>query len=314
MEEEEDLLFISEEEAGERLDKALARRFKGQSRSYFQFLIEQSKVLVNGSPVKKRTKLKAGDEAQVFFTLTPEAEIKPEPLPLAIVYEDQDLLVVNKEAGMVVHPAPGHWTGTFVHGLLFHCQSSGDFSFSNAATALRPGIVHRLDKDTSGLLVAAKNTRAQQKLIEMFAARDVYKEYLAICIGNPGSGEISAPIGRHPTRRQMMAIVPEEKGGKPAISLCQTLAFNGKMSFARIVIKTGRTHQIRVHLKQRGSPILGDALYGNKQINEKEGVLRQLLHASVLRFSHPIAKIPLEFYAPLPRDMEEKLKNLKLSA
>lgn len=294
--EETELLIVAEEEAGERLDKILARRFKEvYSRTYFQYLIDQQLVLLNGVPVKKRAKPQEGDEIEVEFASAPEIELTPEPIPLSILYEDESLLAINKPAGMVVHPAPGNWSGTFVNGLLYHCGQ-----LAGQDNSLRPGIVHRLDKETSGILVAAKTLEMQQKLILLFASRQVYKEYWAICLGRPSDGEISAPIGRHPIYRKQMAVVPT---GKQAISYVKTIGWNDKLSFAQVVIATGRTHQIRVHLKYKGTPILGDALYGNPSLNHYYGAQRQLLHAAKIKFQHPLTEQQLELVAPPPPDM-----------
>lgn len=290
-----DLITILPEEAGERLDKVLARRFDAiRSRTYFQMLIEEQQVLLNGSPAKKRTQLKAGDDVQIHFIVTPAIGLASEPIPLDVIYEDEFLLVVNKPVGMVVHPAVGNWTGTFVNALLYRYQELYH------TPDLRPGIVHRLDKDTSGLLLAAKTPLAQQRLIELFAQRKIHKEYLAICVGNPGIIEINAPIGRHPVHRKMMTVLPE---GKPALSYCTTLAFDGKISLVRIVLASGRTHQIRVHLKHQGCPVLGDSVYGNVSINKKFSASRQLLHAHKLQFIHPMTQTHIELEVPLPQDM-----------
>lgn len=301
--EETDLLVVTEDEAGERLDKILARRFKEvYSRTYFQYLIDEQLVLLNGVPVKKRAKPQEGDEIEVEFASTPEIELTPEPIPFSILYEDEFLLAINKPAGMVVHPAPGNWSGTFVNGLLYHCSQ-----LNAQDNSLRPGIVHRLDKDTSGILIAAKTLEMQQKLILLFAARQVYKEYWAICLGRPSDGEISAPIGRHPIHRKQMAVVPT---GKQAISYVKSLGWNDKLSFVQVVIATGRTHQIRVHLKYKGAPILGDALYGNSSLNHYYGVQRQLLHAARIRFQHPLTGQQLELYAPPPADMSRYMRKV----
>jgi 23S rRNA pseudouridine1911/1915/1917 synthase len=304
---DEDTFFVSEEEQGERLDKILAQRFSAAgSRTYFQFLIDEGKVLLNGIPVKKRIKPKSGDEVEIEYVLTPELTLKAEDIPLNILYEDDALLVVNKPSGMVVHPAPGHWSGTFVNALLFHCKSDFPvFGAVSPAQDLRPGIVHRIDKETSGLLLAAKTGQAQQRLIEMFAGRQVYKEYLAICVGNPGVGSIDSPIGRHPSNRKMMAIV---ENGRQALTHYRTLAFDGKISLVNVIIATGRTHQIRVHMKHRGTPVLGDHLYGIASFNAKYGADRQMLHASKLRLAHPISGKPLEFEAEVPQDMQRLMK------
>lgn len=296
--EDNDAIFILEEEEGERLDKILASRYKEiQSRSYFQHLIEQKRVLVNGEPVKKRVKPKAGDEVQIHFILTPEIDLEPENIPLRMVYEDEDLLVIDKPAGMVVHPAPGNWKGTFVNALLYHCRHLQE----GQENTLRPGIVHRLDKETSGLLVAAKNALSHQKLVELFAGRKIEKEYLAICLGNPGSREINAPIGRHPVDRKKMAV---KEGAKPALSICRTIKADGHLSLVNIRLMTGRTHQIRVHMKHVGTPILGDSTYGNPQVNQKYHVERQMLHAYRLAFEHPVTGKKLEFTVQPPADMQ----------
>ena len=287
--------YISEEEAGERLDKILAKRFSAiGSRTYFQYLLDQKRVLLNGSPVKKRMVPKCGDEVEIHYLAHPELTLTPENLPLNILFEDESLLIVNKPPGMVVHPAPGHWSGTFVHALLYHCKEKCAFDDS-----LRPGIVHRLDKDTSGLLIAAKQIHVQQRLIEMFAARQIEKQYLALCIGNPGQGTINAPIGRHPINRKQMAVV---ETGREAITHFRTLAYNEKISLVRVTIVTGRTHQIRVHMKHNRTAILGDDLYGNPQFNASLRATRQMLHAHSLSFTHPITHQPLSFECPIPGD------------
>lgn len=300
-----DTFFITEEEAGERLDKILAKRLHSAgSRTYFQYLLEEGKVLLNGAPVKKRIQPKAGDEVEVEYVLTPELTLKAENIPLDIVYEDDAILVVNKAPGMVVHPATGHWSGTFVNALLYHCREA--MQSLQTSQELRPGIVHRLDKETSGMLVAAKTLQAQQRLIEMFAGRRVYKEYLAICVGNPGSGTIQVPIGRHPVHRKMMAVL--EEGGREALTHFKSLAFDGKLSTVSIVIATGRTHQVRVHMRHHGTPVLGDPVYGVLSANTKYGVDRQMLHASKLRFAHPITGVEMEFEGKVPEDMQKMIK------
>lgn len=302
----DEAIIITDEEEGQRIDKILAARFQEiKSRTYFQALIEEGLVTINGVPVKKRAQPKEGDEILVAFRPDQNIDLTPEPISLDIIYEDNDIIVINKPAGMVVHPAPGNWSGTFVNALLYHCQS-----LAGSSTGLRPGIVHRLDKETTGLLVAAKTALAQQRLVEMFASRKVYKEYRALCLGNPGNVEIDAPIGRHPIHRKMMAIKPS--GGRQALSYCHTLAHNDKYSVVQVVLATGRTHQIRVHLKHIGCPILGDNTYGNLQHNKKLGIDRQMLHAYRLRFAHPISGEPLDFQQDVPEDMAEVMKQLRL--
>ncbi|MGA8165352.1 MAG: RluA family pseudouridine synthase [Waddliaceae bacterium] len=292
---ENEVISITADEAELRLDKILANRYRGwYSRSYFQALIQDNHVTVNGAPVKKRVRAEFGDQVKIFFVPPPEIDLAPEPIPLTIIYEDEDLLVVNKSAGMVIHPAPGNWSGTFVNALLHHTKSLPSDS------PQRPGIVHRLDKETTGVLIAAKTTIAQERLTALFAKREIYKEYWAICLGNPGEGEMTLPIGRHPVLRKQMTV---KEGGRPAKTQYKTLAFNGIFSLVKVVPTTGRTHQIRVHMKNRGHPILGDAVYGSCSENLRYQVCRQFLHAKCLRFNHPITGEFVEFFADLPEDM-----------
>jgi len=309
--EENDLLIITEEEEGIRLDKVLANRFQEiKSRSYFQNLIDKGRVLLNGVPAKNRSKPKAMDEVEIDFVITAEVGLLPENIPLDIIFEDEDILVVNKRAGMVIHPAQGHWTGTFVNALLYHCKDlfkPGE-SVDTRGTYPRPGIVHRLDKDTTGLLIAAKNSTSHEKLVQMFAARLVHKEYLAICIGNPGEKEIRNKMGRHPVHRKLMHVVTE--GGKEAVSFCKPIMHNERFSLVNVRIETGRTHQIRVHMKHLGTPVFGCPLYGNLQLNKKHGAARQMLHANYLKFNHPIKNTPLEFKLEIPSDMKAFIQTL----
>jgi 23S rRNA pseudouridine1911/1915/1917 synthase len=290
-----DLLIVAEEEAGLRLDKLLVGRFPECSRSYFQYLIENGSVLVNGKKIKKRDEPSPGDEIEICFILTPEISLDPQEIPLDILYEDEDFLAINKPAGMVVHPAPGHPSQTFVNALLFHCKQ-----LQTQEGDLRPGIVHRLDKDTSGILLAAKTMEMHQQLVSLFCSRQIEKRYLAICIGNPGDRIINAPLGRHPIHRKEMAVL--KSGGKESISRCRTLATHPPFSLVEITPLTGRTHQIRVHLKHVQSSILGDPVYGVASINLKEKAERQMLHAESLRFIHPRTKKLIELRAPPPKD------------
>jgi 23S rRNA pseudouridine1911/1915/1917 synthase len=311
----EDPFFVTELEAGERLDKLLALRFNQMnSRTYFQNLIEQECVLLNGAPAKKRIRPKAGDEIEVHFQLAPELELLPEPIPLDIVFEDEYLIVINKPAGMVVHPAVGNWRGTFVNALLYHCQEQFRTVSKPSASdpaSLRPGIVHRLDKDTSGLLIGAKTSLTQQRLVAMFASRQIHKVYEAICVGHSGTIEIKAPIGRHPVHRKLMAV--RELGGKNAWTICRTLAFDGQLALVEFVLMTGRTHQIRVHMAHQGTPVLGDSTYGSSKANQKYGVGRHMLHAKTLRFTHPISGSLVHLEVPLPPDMSSLAKKIKLN-
>lgn len=291
---ESDQIFVDSSEVALRLDQILALRFKGRySRTYFQKLIEEGLVLLNGSRVKKRIKPAANDEIEIEFVADQIAEIIPENIPLDILYEDQDILVINKPSGLVVHPAPGNWTGTFVNALAYYCQSP------DLEKGIRPGIVHRLDKDTSGVLIAAKNSYAQNRLVEAFSKREVLKLYHAIVVGKPNEQVIKAPIGRHPIHRKKMGVLEE---GKAAISHVKPIASDEKLSLVEIKIETGRTHQIRVHLAYIGRPVLGDDLYGIKSYNEKYKTERQMLHAHLLEIAHPRTGEKMTFIAPPPAD------------
>ncbi len=287
---------VSEAESGLRLDKLLQLRFPSYSRHYFQHLIEKKKVLVNKVVAKKALLLKKEDVITVRFTAPQDISLTPQAIHLDILYEDDDIIIVNKPAGMVVHPAVGNWEGTFANALLFHLRKE-------PSKSLRAGIVHRLDKETSGVLVAAKQEEAEESLIKAFASRAVDKEYLAIVIGHPKNRVIETYIGRHPIRRKEMAVC--QTRGKWAQSICETIAYNEKLSFVRLVPKTGRTHQLRVHLKYIGFPILGDVVYGNPSMNKKFGAKRQLLHAWRLRLPHPTKKMDIEIEAPIPQDMKK---------
>lgn len=301
-----DLIIVSKEESqNRRLDKILVERFGEKSRSYFQYLIENDCVLLNGKTVKKSTCPKEGDEIEIFFLATPEISLEPENIPLNIIFEDEHIIVINKPANMVVHPAPGHYSSTFVNALLFHCK--------NLATQnnLRPGIVHRLDKDTTGLLIAAKTSLAHQKLISTFQGRKIIKKYLAICCGVPPEGKISAPIGRHPLKRKEMAIIED---GKEAISAFTVLDSKNNMSLVLGELFTGRTHQLRVHLNHLKTPILGDEVYGNKKLNKQYQINRPLLHAYRLQFMHPITQLPLDLRAPLPQDIKKIITEFNFSS
>lgn len=287
----EEAFLVEADEVTLRLDVVLAKRFTA-SRTSIQRLIDKGLVLVNGQQLKKRDKLKVGDEVEVEFPLPEVTDLIPENIPLNILYEDPFLLVLNKPAGLVVHPGAGNWTGTLVQGLLYHCQSLPK------TETLRPGIVHRLDKDTSGVMVAAKTEEAHFRLVEGFSKREVEKQYIALVHGNPGNKMINARIGRDPRNRQKMAVVAD---GKEAETRIETLVVEEAHSLVRAYPKTGRTHQIRVHLKHIGFPVVNDALYG------KPGAGRQLLHAEKLTFSHPITNERVSFSAPVPTDFFIKI-------
>ena len=298
-----DHFIVSKEEASFRLDKLLSLHFSEYSRTYFQFLIEQGGVLVNGKACKKREMPSVGDEVEVCFLLTPELSLEPQNIPLDILYEDEHLIAVNKPAGMVTHPAPGHPKDTFANALLFHCGKL------ESSDPVRPGIVHRLDKETSGVLLAAKTAVSHAKLVTLFSERKVQKYYLAVCVGSPKEGLIDAPIGRHPVHRKEMAI--QQSGGKEAKSLCRLLGKDPFLSLVEMQILTGRTHQIRVHLKHLGTPVLGDPVYGSVAANKKYGARRQLLHAERIVLTHPVTQQELTFCAPVPEDLLTYVRKLK---
>lgn len=302
--EEKTSIFVTATEADTRIDRILAGRFLDiHSRSYFQTLLREGFVLLNGRRVKKQIRPEEGDEITIHFVLTKELDLTPEDIPLDILFEDEHLLAINKKVGMVAHPAPGNWSGTFVNALLYHCK------IEQADESLRPGIVHRLDKETSGVLIAAKTRRAQQVLIEAFSHRKVKKTYLAICLGNPGSGEINASIGRHPIKRKEMTV--REEGGRSALTIYTTLESQGGLSLVQLIPHTGRTHQLRVHMKHHRTPILGDSVYGNAGANQSHGAKRPLLHAKSLKIDHPVTGEGLLIEAPLPQDFEDFLKRIQ---
>ncbi|MBS0629800.1 MAG: RluA family pseudouridine synthase [Verrucomicrobia bacterium] len=297
-------LVISEEDLGQRLDKILKNHFPDHSRTYFQYLIDEECVLVNGLLVKKQYRPAIGDEIEISFQLTPEIDVKPEAIPLDILYEDDHLLIINKPAGMVVHPAPGSPSGTFANALLYHCSQLNPAEFAT----LRPGIVHRIDKETTGVLIGVKTSIAHKKMVEKFATRSIEKHYLAICCGVPKEGTLSAPIKRHPIKRQEMTVSDE---GKEAISHFKILERNHGLCLITVQLITGRTHQIRAHLKHLNCPLLGDPVYGSKSLNEKYRAVRPLLHAHTIKFTHPISGVPLEIVAPIPPDMKNFIEFIR---
>lgn len=294
---------ITEEEANERLDKLLTLKYTEYSRSYFQYLFTSGAVRLNGKPVKKREKAPAGSTLEIEFIRTPEITATPQNIPLDILYEDEDLIAINKSPGMVTHPAPGSPKDTFVNALLFHLKSH-DFTDS-----LRPGIVHRLDKDTSGVMIAAKHSKSHAKLVEAFQQKEIKKSYLALCLNNPSSLRIDAPIGRHPMQRKKMIIREDGKAAQTELSI---LSYENPMSLLQARPITGRTHQIRVHLRSVDCPILGDNLYGNPSLNEKFGIKRQMLHAHEISLNHPLSGKPLHLVAPLPEDLLACIKKFNL--
>ena len=290
--------------ADERLDLFLVRRLPDLSRSYAQRLIADGQITVDGTARKANYKLRGGEEIACTMPPAEEIEICAEDIPLDILYEDADIIVVNKARGMVVHPAAGIYTGTLVNALLWHCH---DLSGINGA--LRPGIVHRLDKDTSGVMVAAKNDMAHHYLARQIRDKDARREYRAIVHGNivPRAGVITGDIGRHPTDRKKMAIVREN--GKPATTHFEVLERFGDYTYVSCRLETGRTHQIRVHMMSIGHPLVGDPKYTMKK--NPFAIVGQALHSLSLSLTHPRTGKEMAFTAPLPQDMEEILHTLR---
>ena len=288
---------------GERIDKFLAEVNQDFSRSQIQKWIKEGLVGVNGEPVKGNYRLAVDDEIQLKVPPPVELNVAAEALDLDIAYEDQDVIVINKPRGMVVHPAAGHYTGTLVNGLLYHCK---DLSGINGV--MRPGIVQRIDKDTSGLLMAAKNDKAHLSLAAQLKEHTVNRKYLAIVHGiiPHEKGTIDAPIGRDPKNRQQMAVVFDN--GKHAVTHFVVLERFQQHTLVELKLETGRTHQIRVHMKYIGYPLVGDPKYGPSSDTDIEG---QALHAATLGFQHPRTEQYLEFTAPLPKDMEKVMEQFR---
>ncbi|GIM27971.1 pseudouridine synthase [Clostridium polyendosporum] len=300
----EELVFqVKKEDSGERVDKFLSVIIEDKSRSFFQGLIEEKNVLVNGKAIKSNYKLKEGDAVLVDIPEPIELTAEAENISLEIVYEDEDVIVVNKPQGMVVHPAVGNYTGTLVNALLFHCR---DLSGINGV--IRPGIVHRIDKDTSGLLVVAKNDFAHNNLAQQFKDHSINREYYAILEGrlNKDSGTIDAPLARHQTERLKIAVV---QGGRRAITHYEVMERYKANTLVKCKLETGRTHQIRVHMAFIGHPLVGDPVYGfKKQRFNLEG---QMLHAKILGFIHPTKGKYMEFSSELPNHFIRILEKLR---
>ena len=301
---DEERVQITAEESGERIDALLARAFPALSRSLIQKCMEAGAVTVNGKAVKKNARGAEGDEIVFAFPETEALPVEAQDIPIDIVYEDGDLAVINKARGMVVHPAPGHPDGTLVNALLFHC---GD-TLSGIGGVQRPGIVHRIDKDTSGLLVVAKNDFAHQGLSAQLSDHSLCREYEAVVNGvlREESGTVDRPIGRHPVDRKRMAVT--EKNSKRAVTHWELMeSYRG---YARVLcrLETGRTHQIRVHMASIGHPLLGDGLYGARCPDK--GLEGQCLHARRMRLVHPRTGEEMQFEAPLPDYFREVLARL----
>ncbi len=297
---------LTVEESGARIDAALAQLVPSLSRSAAQRLLSQGAVLLNGQVAEKSARVSAGDTLELTLPEVKPATAQPEDIPLDVVYEDDDVIVINKPKGLVVHPAAGHWDGTLVNALLHHCAGS----LSGIGGELRPGIVHRIDKDTSGLLIVAKNDFAHQALSAQLKDHTLARTYECIVCGNlrEDSGTIDAPIGRSPADRKKMCVT--KVGGREAVTHWEVIARYSGYTHLRCRLETGRTHQIRVHLSWRSHPILGDTVYGHKK--PELGLDSQCLHARELTFVHPRTGQPVTVSCPLPdwfQNVLEKLKN-----
>ena len=297
--------IIACERDGARLDAFLAESLPELSRSFIAGLIDSGSVTLRGKKLKKSYKTAAGDDFALDLPEPHKLEVSAEDIPLDIVYEDNDVIVVNKPKGMVVHPAPGHSGGTLVNALLNHC---GD-SLSGINGVIRPGIVHRIDKDTSGLVIAAKNDAAHKFLADQLKDHSLSRVYEAVLVGNlrEDSGTVDAPIGRHPTDRKKQAVT--EKNSRAAVTHWEVIARYPGFTHARMRLETGRTHQIRVHMAHIGHPVLGDTVYGSKK--PVPGLEGQCPHAKKLRFIHPATKEPVELECDLPEYFIKVLNSIK---
>ena len=297
--------FQIETENGERIDKYLSNEMSGFSRSYIQKLMKDGHVYVNGKAVKANYKLAYDDMITVEIPDLVEPDIVPENIPLDILYEDDDILIVNKPKGMVIHPAAGHYSGTLVNALMYHCGES----LSGINGVMRPGIVHRIDMDTTGSLLVCKNDQAHQKLAEQLKVHSIKRVYHAIVCGNlkEDSGTIDAPIGRHPVDRKKMSI--NYQNGREAVTHYQVLERFGDYTYISCRLETGRTHQIRVHMASIRHPLLGDNVYGPQKCPFK--LQGQTLHAKILGITHPTTGEYMEFDAPLPEYFEDLLGRMR---
>ena len=297
-------MTILPDRADERVDACIARLAPGISRSAAQRLCEDGQVLLNGAPAKKNARVAPGDVLELTLPEPQPTQAQAEDIPLDVAYEDADVIVINKPKGLVVHPAAGHWEGTLVNALLHHCRDS----LSGVGGALRPGIVHRIDKDTSGLLIVAKNDFAHQKLAAQLQDHTLARTYVCIVCGNlrEDAGTVNAPIARDKNDRKKMAVRPD---GKPAVTHWQVLARYSGYTYVQCRLETGRTHQIRVHMASLGHPILGDTVYGHKK--PELGQNTQCLHAKELTFLHPRTDEPVTVTCPLPEEFERVLQVLE---
>lgn len=304
---EKKIFKVDAAEAGERIDKYLSVQQPELSRSYLQKIVKDGLLLVNEKQVKANYKVAAGDTLELMLPDAVEPEIAAEDIPLEILYEDPDVILINKPKGMVVHPSAGHYSGTLVNGLMYHCKDQ----LSGINGVLRPGIVHRIDMDTTGVLIVCKNDRAHNAIAEQLKEHSITRRYRAIVCGNirEEEGTVDAPIGRHPVDRKKMAIV--QKNGKEAVTHYRVLERFGKYTYIECQLETGRTHQIRVHMSSIGHPLLGDEVYGKTKSPYK--LQGQTLHAMVLGFIHPTTGNYMEFEAPLPEYFSRILNSLRKS-
>ena len=299
---------VTEEYEGERLDKVLHALTGEQSRSYLKTLIKDGRALLNGTPAKPSARLSEGDRIDLTIPEQVMPQILPENIPLDILYEDDDVLVVNKPRGMVVHPAPGHYTGTLVNAVMYHCRGS----LSGINGVLRPGIVHRIDRDTTGSVIVCKNDAAHQSIAAQLKEHSILRRYFAIVYDNLSEDEIviDKPLGRDPKERKKMAVRPD---GKRAVTHCSVLERFGKYTYVTCRLETGRTHQIRVHMASIHHPLLGDEVYGGKRTSPFH-TNGHCLHAGILGFVHPRTGAYIETEAPLPADFKDILERLRAGA
>jgi len=308
-------VFVNESHSGKRLDVVVASFIADCSRSYAAKLIVDGHIHVEGENKKPGYRVKAGEKIKAQVPAPVPAVFKPEPIEIDVLYEDQHLIVINKKAGMVVHPAPGHYSGTLVNALLHHCPDIGTISGE-----IRPGIVHRLDKDTSGTIVIAKNSITHESLSKQFKSRTIKKEYLALVHGKISldSGSINLPIGRHPVHRKQMST--KSKKGRESETFWEVRQRFKNATFIKVHLKTGRTHQIRVHCAAINHPVIGDRVYCTKKVGRnfldklgfKEKVKRQMLHAWRLKIIHPALQKEMSFESPIPQDMKGCLEDLRV--
>ncbi len=300
-------LTVNPEDAGMRLDAWLARRRPEHSRARWQALIRSGCVTLNDRPaMQPDQRVSAGDMVQARIPPPTPTTLTAEPIPLNVLFEDQDIIVLNKPPGLVVHPAAGHASGTLVNALLAHCPN-----LAGVGGEQRPGIVHRLDRNTSGVMVVAKNETAMRALAAAFKYRAVKKEYVALVWGipTPPAGRLETLIGRHPRHRQKMSVRPT--AGRTAVTTYETVESFGEIALLRVRIETGRTHQIRVHMAHLGHPVVGDTQYGRPRRTDISPISRQMLHAARLAFPHPCTGVPVVCEAPLPTDMQSLIEALR---